>query len=1088
MKQTIKKSRREYNRWVANESLEDYALRYSPASFRQWSPFLLANTALGGISFLVLEAIGAVLLLNYGFSNAFWAILLASIIIFIAGVPIAYYAARYNVDIDLLTRGAGFGYVGSTVTSLIYASFCFIFFALEASIMAQALQLYFGLPLSWGYLVCSLIIIPIVFYGVTAINKLQSWTQPVWLVLMILPFYFVLTAEPKLLAYLVNFSGKVTDSREFNLYYFGIAAGISFSLIGQIGEQVDYLRFMPDKHKANRYSWWFSLLLAGPGWILLGCLKQWGGALLAALVVFTHLGMNYANEPVYMYLSAYQYVFANPEIALLVTTIFVIVSQIKINVTNAYAGSLAWSNFFSRTTHAHPGRVLWVVFNTVIALLLMEIGIFDMLNKVLGLYSNVAIAWIFTVFADLVINKPLKLSPPFIEFKRAYLYDVNPVGLGSMLLASVLSILAFFGLFGEYAQAFSWLIALLASLIFSPMIAYITQGKYYIARENDYFKQTDSLITCHICEKQYAEIDMAYCPFYEAPICSLCCTLDVSCYAQCKSKQKTFYRQLVEQIATQLLRQKIALSVVQRVFNITLILGVILSIISAVFWLAYSDIKENLSTELLTQYINSQSVLLGIITIIVGVFAWWVVLSAESQTVAESELNARNEELKQEVLERKKAENQIKQLAFYDSLTGLVNRRYFQDQGEQSIARAERKQSKLALLMLDLDRFKPVNDSLGHLAGDELLQQVAQRIVSQVREVDMVARIGGDEFVVLLENLTCREDAARIAKKIISKLSEKFQLTQNNEVSIGASIGISLYPEGGRFIATLLDNADLALYHVKDNGRGHFAYFSENLTKKARTKLQLETRLRYAITHNELCVFYQPQIDINSGELIGAEALVRWQDPENGLIPPNDFIPIAEESALIIALGEWVLQEVCQQGKQWIDAGFQPIRLAVNVAARQFKQSDMQLVVGDVLQKTQFPANYLELEMTESSLIEEQEKTIAVLNQLRLLGIHLAIDDFGTGYSSLAYLKRFPLDVLKIDKSFIDDIPHDNSDMEISATIIAMGKILGFKVLAEGVETKEQLDFLAEKGCDIYQGYLKSKPMNAVDFEKFLSR
>jgi len=1087
MKQTIKKSRRRYNRWVADESLEDYALRYSPASFRQWSPFLLANTALGGISFLALEAIGAVLLLNYGFSNAFWAILLASIIIFIAGLPISYYAARYNVDIDLLTRGAGFGYVGSTVTSLIYASFCFIFFALEAAIMAQALQLYTGLPLSWGYLVCSLIIIPIVVYGVTAINKLQSWTQPLWLVLMILPFYFVFTVEPKIFDFLINYSGKVSHSHDFNLYYFGMAAGISFSLIAQIGEQVDYLRFMPDKHKANRYGWWFSLLLAGPGWTFLGCLKQWGGALLAALVVFT-LGMSHANEPVYMYLVAYQYVFANPEMALLVTTIFIFISQIKINVTNAYAGSLAWSNFFSRATHVHPGRVLWVVFNIAIALLLMELGVFDVLNKILGLYSNVAIAWIFTVFADLVINKPLKLSPPFIEFKRAYLYDINPVGLGSMLLASLLSILAFLGLFGEYAQAFSWLIAILTSLICVPIIAYVTQGKYYIARENEYFKQTDKLITCHVCEQQYAEIDMAYCPFYEAPICSLCCTLDVSCHAQCKIKQKTFYRQLVEQITTQVFRQKISLNIVQRVFNLTLISGGILSIVSIAFWLVCMDMKENLSTGLLTQYLHSQTVLLGVIAILVGVTVWWVVLANESQVLAELELNEQNKALEREILERKKAEEEIRTLAFYDVLTGLANRRYFQDQGEQSIARARRKQSKLALLMLDLDRFKVVNDSLGHISGDELLQQVAQRILSQVRDVDRAARIGGDEFVVLLENITCREDAARIAEKIISCLGKNFQLTQSDEVSIGTSIGISLYPEDGSTIAELLDNADMALYHAKDNGRGCFAYFTENLTQIARAKLQLETRLRYAITHNELRVFYQPQIDIKSGKLIGAEALVRWQDPEKGFISPNNFIPVAEESALIIALGEWVLQEVCRQGKQWMDAGFQPIRLAVNVAARQFKQTDMQLVVNDILQKTQFPANYLELEMTESSLVEEQEKTIAILNQLRLLGVHLAIDDFGTGYSSLAYLKRFPLDVLKIDKSFIDDIPYDKSDMEISATIIAMGKTLGFKVLAEGVETKEQLNFLVEKGCDLYQGYFKSKPVDSIEFEQFLSR
>jgi uncharacterized membrane protein len=273
------KARRQYNSLVATETLEDYALRYSPSSFRKWSPFLLANTAIGSISFLALEVIGAVLLINYGFTNAFWAIAFASIIIFAAGVPITYYTARYNIDIDLLTRSAGFGYVGSTVTSLIYASFCFIFFALEAAIMAQAIKLYFGLPLFLGYILCSVIIIPIVYYGITLINRLHLWTQPFWVALMLIPFYFVLTREPQALEFLTNFQGHLSGNNEFDWYYFGIAAGISFSLIGQIGEQVDYLRFMPDMHKKNRVSWWVCMLFAGPGWIILGFLKQIGGGI-----------------------------------------------------------------------------------------------------------------------------------------------------------------------------------------------------------------------------------------------------------------------------------------------------------------------------------------------------------------------------------------------------------------------------------------------------------------------------------------------------------------------------------------------------------------------------------------------------------------------------------------------------------------------------------------------------------------------------------------------------------------------------------------------------------------------------------------
>ncbi|MCK5353641.1 MAG: hybrid sensor histidine kinase/response regulator, partial [Methyloprofundus sp.] len=316
--------------------------------------------------------------------------------------------------------------------------------------MAQAFKLYFNLPLYLGYIICSLVIIPIVFYGITLINRLHLWTQPIWLVLMLMPFYFVLVHEPRALDFMSQFSGKVSDSNELDPYYFGIATGISLALIAQIGEQVDYLRFMPDKNNANKVSWWFTVIVAGPGWIVLGFLKQIGGIFLASLAVLTGLAFVEAKEPVQMYAVAYTYVFENKQLALLVTMVFVVISQIKINVTNAYAGSLAWSNFFSRVTHSHPGRVVWMVFNIGIALMLMEMGVFHALEKILGLYSNVAIAWIGAVVADLVINKPLKLSPPMVEFKRAHLYDFNPVGYVSMMVASLLSIAAFTGLFGLY--------------------------------------------------------------------------------------------------------------------------------------------------------------------------------------------------------------------------------------------------------------------------------------------------------------------------------------------------------------------------------------------------------------------------------------------------------------------------------------------------------------------------------------------------------------------------------------------------------------------------------------------------------------
>ncbi|NOQ13832.1 MAG: EAL domain-containing protein [Methyloprofundus sp.] len=435
----------------------------------------------------------------------------------------------------------------------------------------------------------------------------------------------------------------------------------------------------------------------------------------------------------------------------------------------------------------------------------------------------------------------------------------------------------------------------------------------------------------------------------------------------------------------------------------------------------------------------------------------------------------------------KAAEEKIKHLAFYDPLTQLANRRKLIDRLEHGVAMCLREGSNLAILMLDLDRFKIVNDNFGHQAGDELLQQVGSRINKRLRKTDLLARLGGDEFVVLLEDISHADDAARVAEEIISELARPFQLNKAKEVRIGTSIGISLYPEHADSIASLMDYADMALYQAKDRGRGCYAYFSEELTRTVRENLELEANLRRAIKQQELRVYYQPQVDIVTGQIIGAEALVRWHPEGKDLIPPNKFIPIAEETGLIIEIGEWVLQETCRQGDEWLKKGLPPIILAVNVAAQQFKRSNnMYAVVKKVLAITGFPANQLELEMTESSLMEQPDSVVEILNELRSLGLLLAIDDFGTGYSSLAYLKNFPLDTLKIDKSFIDDIPHDPGDVEIAKTINAMGHTLGFKVLAEGVENQEQLDFLRNIGCHSYQGYIKSKALPADEFEDLL--
>ncbi|PPD34503.1 MAG: hypothetical protein CTY19_04565 [Methylomonas sp.] len=434
----------------------------------------------------------------------------------------------------------------------------------------------------------------------------------------------------------------------------------------------------------------------------------------------------------------------------------------------------------------------------------------------------------------------------------------------------------------------------------------------------------------------------------------------------------------------------------------------------------------------------------------------------------------------------KASEAKMEFLAHHDPLTKLPNRLLLFSRLEHGIDIAQRENRQLALLILDLDRFKDINDSFGHLTGDELLQQAALRLTQHLRGADTITRLGGDEFTVLLEDINHAEDAVRVAEILITALSEPWQLTNGIEVRISVSVGISLFPDHGNTAGELLQQADAALYQAKASGRGCFKFYSEHLTAAARERIAMESSLRRALDQNEFCLYYQPQVDIPTGRIIGAEALLRWQDPQEGMIPPSRFIPIAETTGLICAIGKWVLAECCSQGMQWIQAGLPEFTLAVNVSSHQFLQKGLVETVAQTLADSGFPAICLELELTESALMTRENEAVETLNSLRDLGVRLALDDFGTGYSSLAYLKRFPLDVLKIDKSFVDDIPDSQDDREIAATIIAMAHTLRFKVLAEGVETQAQLAFLQEQGCDAYQGYWKSPPLPANEFAKLL--
>lgn len=434
----------------------------------------------------------------------------------------------------------------------------------------------------------------------------------------------------------------------------------------------------------------------------------------------------------------------------------------------------------------------------------------------------------------------------------------------------------------------------------------------------------------------------------------------------------------------------------------------------------------------------------------------------------------------------KESEAHLEHLAHFDVLTDLPNRLLFTSRLEHAVEQARRHGQHIAVLFLDLDRFKTVNDSLGHPAGDELLIMVARRIRARLRNEDTLARLGGDEFVILLEQLDAAQMAAIVAQDLLQVLAAPVLLSGGHEVFIGASIGISLFPDDADNAMRLVSSADAALYLAKEQGRNTYRFYTEALTTAANEHLALETRLRRGLERGEFILHYQPLIAAHDGRPIGVEALVRWQPPGEAMVLPGLFIPIAEETGLIVPLGEWVLRTACAQARAWIDAGLPPLLMAVNLSGRQFQTENMVELVRAVLADTGLPAQFLELELTESVIMEQAEQAIATLDALKALGVRLAIDDFGTGYSSLSYLKRFPIDKLKIDRSFVQGVEDDVDDREIAATIIAMARSLNLDVLAEGVETEQQLAFMRLYGCDQYQGFLFSKPLPAELIQAWL--
>ncbi|OBJ36272.1 hypothetical protein A5630_07745 [Mycolicibacterium mucogenicum] len=519
---------------ATRETLEDYTLRFAPRSYRKWSTRVVGISALGGIAYLADFAIGANIGISYGTTNALAGIAIFAVVILLTGFPVAYYSARYNIDLDLVTRGSGFGYYGSVVTNVIFATFTFIFFALEGSIMAQGLKLGLGLPLWLGYAVSTLIIFPLVIYGMKVLSTLQVWTTPLWLILMVAPFVYLLISHPESVGQFFAYQGK-DHIQGFDMGSTLLAAGVCLSLIAQIAEQNDYLRFMPPKTPENKRSWWTWMFLAGPGWVFFGAIKQVVGLFLAVyLIANVADSAGIANQPVHQFLSIYEN-FLPGWLAMTLAVVLVVISQIKINVTNAYSGSLAWTNSYTRITNHYPGRLVFLGVNLLIALILMEANMFDFLSTILGFYANCGMAWVVVVASDIVFNKYLlKLSPKEPEFRRGMLYAFNPVGFGSMLIAAGLSVVAFFGGLGSALTPYSPLVAIGLGVVLPPIIAIATKGKYYLRRTDDgidlpmydeYGNPSDAHLLCQKCHHEYERPDMLA-SAEGGYICSLCLATD----------------------------------------------------------------------------------------------------------------------------------------------------------------------------------------------------------------------------------------------------------------------------------------------------------------------------------------------------------------------------------------------------------------------------------------------------------------------------------------------------------------------------------------------------------------------------------
>jgi signal transduction histidine kinase/CheY-like chemotaxis protein len=659
---------------------------------------------------------------------------------------------------------------------------------------------------------------------------MQLWTQPLWLLLLIAPYIAVLMHEQDALPTAEAYFWIAASGQGFNLLLFGSATTVAFSMVAQIGEQVDFLRFMPEKTEQNKVRWWLATISAGPGWILFGMLRQLGGALLAHLAIRHGISAEHAHEPTQMYLIAYNELLPNAEWALAATTLFVVISQLKINVTNAYAGSLAWSNFFSRITHSHPGRVVWLIFNVSISLLLMEFGVFSVLEKVLGLFSNMSIAWISAVAAELMINKPLNLSPNIIEFKRAYLPDLNPVGIIATFVASLVSILAYIGLFGEYAQAFSAFISLTLAFILVPLIAFFAGHKHYLARNRNKRNSRSHNICC-ICENEFEHEDIAYCPAYNDSICSLCCTLDARCLDACKPNARLDY--YLETFARRFMSSRISLTARLRLLRFAL-LFCFLSVLTSIFIgiIYYQDLLVAQSSLFTFQLLSSNFIkVYSSLLVFIGLCTWWLILNDESRRVAHEETGKQTQLLLMEIEEHKKTDTKLAQaLKMADSansaksrflsnmsheirtpLNSIIGYSYIlhkdpsiPEHRRQAVDTLKRSGEHLSALIediLDIARIEARKFELNYepLNFHEFIEHLVRIYKVQAEDKGLLFRC---QIVNTLPQQV-RADEKRVGQILINILSNAIKFTQSGEIVI--RVGYS---------------SGVATFHIIDTGQG----------------------------------------------------------------------------------------------------------------------------------------------------------------------------------------------------------------------------------------------------------------------------